>query len=248
MSFQLQFRALAAELERAGISGDAAVRIAQVLANSAQTTRSGPVEVDTTPSGIRKVGPESRRHQFKNLDFLDGNPDHRKRRLRPSEDRPRPAPASSLQSQPSPQTTDNPFGVSSGNFTEARSGPSGVELGLRVSGAGQFLTQDPASGTLVGKSLRAEADAGVNGFLRFFIEEQANEHVLKIQINRDLLRDLVYELLGLEPPAQTDPAFPVPTPSALAFVNATLDGRGLCFQRANGSEVCLPTVACDQQQ
>lgn len=248
MSYQLQFRSLAEEFRKAGLSGDAAVRIAQILSNSAQPMRSGPVEVDTTPSGMRKVDGSRRKHQLTSLDFRDGDPYHRKKKLQRTEDRPRPTQASAIQSAHPPQSSDKPFNVSPGSFAETRSMADGVELGLRVAGTGPFLTQDQASGTLIGKSLRAEADAGENGFLRFFVEEQAGEYVFRLQIDRSKLRELVFELLGLDAPSPSDDQFPQPTPASLAFVNATLDGRGLCFQRANGSEVCLPTVACDQQQ
>jgi hypothetical protein len=248
VSYQLQFRSLVGELRKAGLGTEAATNIAHVLADSAQKMRSGPVEVDTTPPGIRSVDGNSRKHHLTNLDFVEGDPYHRKRRGRPTEDRPRPIQASALQSQPSPQTSDYPFNVSSGNFTEAKSSANGVEVGLRISGTGSFLTQDQSSGSLVGKSLRAEADTGANGFLRFFIEEQAGEYVLKIQLDRDLLRDLIFDMLGLEAPTTTDGGdFPEPPPTSIALVDATLTAGGLCFTRANGAVFCLPTVSCDQQ-
>jgi hypothetical protein len=248
MSFQLQYGSIAEELRKAGLPGDFASRIARVLANSAQKMRSGPVEVDTTPQGLRQVDGSRRKHHLTSLDFLDGDPYHRRRRLRSTEESQRPEQASSLQTPGAPQSTDAPFGVSPGSFTETRSSAGGVEVGLRISGAGAFLTQDPASGTLVGKSLRAEADTGANGFLRFFIEEQAGEYVLKIQLDRDLLRDLIFDMLGLEAPTTTDGGdFPEPPPTSIALVDATLTAGGLCFTRANGAVFCLPTVSCDQQ-
>lgn len=245
MSFQLQYRALASELRKAGLDGDAAVRIAQILGNSAQPTRTGPVQVDTTAPGLRRVTADKRRHQFTALDFREGDQDFRRSRVRSGEDRPRPSPASSVQSSRSPQESTTPFNVKAGSYTEARSSSDGVEVGLRVSGTGPLLTQDAASGMLVGKSIRAEADVGANGFLRFFVEEQAGEYVLKLQIDRDLLRDLIYELLGISPPSQDESGrFPLQTTAALALVNATLDARGLCFTRANGAVLCFPTVSC----
>jgi hypothetical protein len=247
MSFQLQYGAIAEELRKAGLPGDAATRIARILANSAQPMRSGPVEVDTTPRGLRQVDPGRRKHQLTSLDFLDGDPYHRNRRTRSTEDRPRPTQASSVQAPSSPQSTDRPFNVSAGSFTEARSGADGVEVGLRVSGTGPFLTQDPTSGSLVGKSLRAEADVGPNGFLRFFVEEQAGEYILKLQLDREALSSLIYDTLGVEPPGAAAPGtFPTPPLPSLALVNATLDGRGLCFTRTNGDVFCLPTTSCDQ--
>lgn len=247
MSYQLQFRSLVGELRKAGLSGEAATSIASILANSSQRMRSGPVEVDTTPAGIRKVDSNSRKHYLTNIDFADGDPYHRKRRIKSTEERQRPEQASAVQSQSSPQATDAPFNVSSGSFTQARSLAGGVEVGLKISGTGSFLTQDQSSGTLVGKSLRAEAETGENGFLRFFIEEQAGEYVFKIQLDRDLLRDVVYDMLGLDAPAPPgDETVPTPSPVSVALVDATLTAGGLCFTRANGEVFCLPTVSCDQ--
>lgn len=252
MSFQLQYGAIAQELKKAGLSGDAAVRIAKILANSAQPMRSGPVEVDTTPRGIRNVTPNRRKFQLTNLDFVEGNPDHRRRRTGPSESRSRPAPASAIQTAAAPQASENPFNVSPGTYTETRSGANGVEVGLRIAGTGAFITQDPSSGTLVGKSIRAEADAGENGLVRFFVEEQAGEYVFRLQVNTASLQDFIYQSLGLDPPSAGgggggEDGFPRPTPAQRAFVDVALTGDGLCFKRAGGDEVCVGVVACDQQ-
>jgi hypothetical protein len=248
MSFQLQFRSIAEELRKAGLPGDAATRVAKILANSAQPMRSGPVEVDTTPRNIRQVSPDTRKHQLTNLDFREGDPYYRRNRRPRTEERTRPTPASSVQAASSPQTSENPYRVSAGSFTEARSGADGVEVGLRISGTGPILVQDTASGSLVGKTLRAEADTGEAGFLRFFVEEQAGEYILKLQLDREALAKLIYETLGVEPPGQPRPdEFPTPPLPSLALVNASLDGRGLCFTRTNGEVFCLPTTPCDQQ-
>jgi hypothetical protein len=244
MSFQLQFRSIAEELRKAGLPGDTATRVAKILANSAQPMRSGPVEVDTTPRNIRQVSPDARKHQLTNLDFREGDPYYRRNRRPRTEERTRPSPASSVQAPASPQASENPYRVSAGSFTEARSGADGVEVGLRISGTGPILVQDPASGSLVGKTLRAEADTGEAGFLRFFVEEQADEYVLKLQIDRDQLRSLLYELLGIDPPPP-DPPFPPPPPLDDVLVDASLTDAGLCFRRLSGATFCLPTVPCD---
>lgn len=250
MSFQLQYGALAQELQKAGLPGDAAVRIAKILSNSSQPMRSGPVEVDTTPRGIRNVTPDRRKFQLTNLDFAEGNPDHRRIRTEASESRSRPSPASAIQTAASPQASENPFKVSPGNYTETRSGASGVEVGLRISGTGAFLTQDPSSGTLVGKSIRAEADSGAAGLVRFFVEEQAGEYVFRLQVNTTGLQEFIYTSLGIDPASVGGEGagdFPVPATSERAFVDVALTGSGLCFRRAGGDEVCVGVVACDQQ-
>lgn len=247
MSYQLQFGSLADELKKAGLNGDAAVRIAKILANSAQPMRSGQVEVDSTPAGMRNITPGRRKFQLTNLDFRDADPDYRRTRTASSEARPRPVQPSAVQGSVAPQQTDRPFGVSAGSYTEARSEGDGVSVGLRVSGTGPFLTQDPSSGALLGKSVRAEADAGASGLVRFFVEEQAGEYVFRLQVDTDALLEFVSESLGLDPTSSPGGEFPTPTPASQAFVDVQLNANGLCFRRASGAEVCVGVVACDQQ-
>jgi hypothetical protein len=249
MSYQLQYRALAEEFRKAGLGPESAIRIAQILANASQPRRSGPVEVDTTPAGIRSVSSDRRKFQLTNLDFLDGDPYHRKRRLEASENRQAPTQPSALQTAQSPQATDAPFSISPGSFTEARVQSDGVTVGLKTTGSGAFLTQDAASGSLVGRSLRADADSSDGGFLRFFIEEQGSEYVFRLQTDYARLREFIAETVnGSSAGGGTQGSpFPTPTPAQLALVAASLTADGLCFRRANGEAFCLQTVACEQQ-
>ena len=252
MSFQLQFGNLVSELRKAGINPDSAVRIARILGNSLQTTRRGPATTDTTPRNMRQVSSNTLQYQLTNLDFKEGDPDHRQTRLQTTEERLQPTQASSLQTEQSPQETSSPFNVSGGTYIEARSEGDGVGLNLRVSGTGPFLTQNSESDTLVGVALRAEAECGQEGLIRFFIEPRGDENIFKLQFSIDTLKALVQETiketLGMNP-NPNDPNNPqIPTqnsPFDDFLVNATLNQNGLCFEKHNGQRICFPVESCE---
>lgn len=252
MSFQLQFGNLVAELRKAGINPDSAVRIARILGNSLQTTRRGPATTDTTPRNMRQVSSSTRQYQLTNLDFKEGDPDHRQTRLQTTEERLQPTQASSLQTEQSPQETSSPFNVAGGTYIDATSEGDGVGLNLRVAGTGPFLTQNSESNTLVGVGLRAEAECGQEGLIRFFIEPRGEENIFKLQFSIDTLKALVEETiketLGLDP-NPNDPNNPqIPTqnsPFDDFLVDATLNQNGLCFKKYNGQQICFPVESCE---
>lgn len=179
--FQPQFSALVAALKAAGLAADAATTIARVLANPQQVGRSGPVAVDTTPRNLRRVTPDARKHTLPSLDFRDGDPDYRPPRIPTSEEKPEPEQPPNLQIAVAPQQVNNvAFNVAPGGFANAVPRGRAVEVGMRIKGPDRSVTTiDATSSSLVGKRIRAEADA-LTG-LRFFIEDTGQELIWKLQ-------------------------------------------------------------------
>jgi hypothetical protein len=191
MSYQLQQGAIAAELRKAGLPPDAANRIAAILGNAQQTSRTGPQVQDLTPAGLRYVTPATRKYQFSNLDFSAGDPDYRRPLNAATEERSAPVPVSTVQSAMSPQQTQASYRVNSGSYTDARPSGDAVQVGLRVQGTGKVLTLDPPSNSLIGKNVRAESDSSDNGRVRFFIEETGQELVWKLQLQNVYTQEIV---------------------------------------------------------
>lgn len=183
MSYQLQHAAIASELRKAGMNADAASRIAAILSNSAQQVRTGPQTHDLTPSALRRVTPELRKYVLQNLDFNEGDPDHRRQKTQPGEAKARPRQASSVRTDAIPQQSSESLGVGEGGYTEVRTDGDKVSVGLRVRSTGQILTLEEASNTLVGKNLRVDTQPEASGGLRAFIEEQGQEMVLKFALD-----------------------------------------------------------------
>lgn len=183
MSYQLQHGALANELAKAGIPLDAASRIASILSNSQQATRSGPQTQDLTPSQMRRVTPGVRKYQLTGLDFREGDPDYRKARYTNSQSRQSPEQISTVQSQKAPQQTESPLKVSGGEFTNVSSQGDSVSVGLRVQPTGQFLTIDQSSNAIVGKNIRLESSSENDGIVKFFLEDRGDELVLKLSLD-----------------------------------------------------------------
>lgn len=179
--FQPQFSSLVAALKAAGLASDAATTIARVLANPQQVGRSGPVAVDTTPRNLRRVTPDARKHTLPSLDFREGDPDYRHPRLATSEEKPEPEQPPNLQIAVAPQQVNNvAFNVAPGGFANAVPRGKAVEVGMRIKGPDRSVTTiDATSSSLVGKRIRAEADARTG--LRFFIEDTGQELVWKLQ-------------------------------------------------------------------
>lgn len=170
---------LADALRAAGLSPDAANRIAQVLGAAVPSERVVPQEVDTTPQAMRYVNRNIRKHHLTNFDFRDDDPYYRKARVNSSEDRTRPEPVSTVRAEQSPQQTDSPFNVSGGSFVTSVTRGDQVAVGLNVGGPDRSLaTVDTTSNAIIGKRPRAETDASG---LRFFIEETGQELVWKLQ-------------------------------------------------------------------
>jgi hypothetical protein len=202
--FQRQFGDITSALTRAGIDPSAAAAIARILSNTAQTTRTGPQEIDLTPPSLRQVDADSRRYTLTNLDFREADPYYRKQRFASGEGRSQPVQQSTVSASVAPQQTSAAFNVNSGSFTNTVSTGDAVQVGLRVSGPDQSVaTLDGSSNTLVGKKVRAETDASG---LRFFVEETAGELVWKLQFfsgggssgNIDVVTDVRLTAAGLE--------------------------------------------------
>ena len=244
----MQFRALVTEFRKAGLQPDSAVRIARILGNSMQEMRRGPATTDTTPRNMRQVSSDTRQHQLTNLDFKEGDPDYRQTRLQATEEKVQPTQASTVQTEQSPQETSSPFNVSGGNYVEAKSGGGSVGLGLRVNGSGPFLTQNGEANALVGTHLRAEAECGAEGLIRFFIEQRGEEHIFKLQFSIDKLKALINEAiddaLGNPTDDPNNPTIPGVPPIDETLTEVELTDDGLCFVKRNGTRVCIPIEEC----
>lgn len=183
MSFQLQQGAIAAELRKAGFPADAANRLAGILGNSLQQARSGPQTQDLTPQAMRKITPHVRKYQLQNVDFLEGDPDYRRAQTQPSETKARPTPAATVRTDEIPQQTDSTFRVGQGEFTDVRTEGDRVSVGLRVRKTGSFVTQDPTSGSLIGRNIRVQSQGGEKGFARLSLEEAGPDVIIKLQLD-----------------------------------------------------------------
>lgn len=177
--FSAQAGQIANALKAAGLSPDAAQKIASILGNGVQNlVRTNPETVDLTPESLRYVTPERRTYELPGLDFRQADPDWRPSQFETSEERPDPQQAQTLRREPSPQQTTSTYRVKSGKFTEAKGTGDSVQVDLRVTGKGRGALIDQQGNTLVGKTFRCEADEN----LRFFIEETGTELVWKLQL------------------------------------------------------------------
>jgi hypothetical protein len=188
MSYADQRGQLRNALVSAGLSQDAAANIANILANSAQDSlQSGRTRKDTTPDGLRLVGPDDRKHVYQNLDFRAGDPDHRQQRVASSEQDVRPQPAPNVTENTAPQQTSATYRVSGGNLSDASGAGDSVEVGVRSRVAKQppgrlpITMLDKQSNTLVGKELRT-VSGGDDGRVRFGVGEGPREVGLSLQL------------------------------------------------------------------
>jgi len=243
MSFQLQFGSLAKELQKAGLPQDAAVRIARILGNSGGPMRRGPETTDTTNPAMSQVSSGDRKHWLTNTDFKEGDLDYRPQRKNQSENKSRPTQASAVQSTKTPQTTEKPFDVSGGKYTDTSAEGDGTSVGLNVKGKGQFLTQDGEANALLGVKIRADCDPGVNGLVRFWTEPRGEEFLLRFQLDEDVLKDLinaaVLSILNQQQPGG-GPRL------ANALINASITEECLLFTRYVGEPICIPLTNCDE--
>lgn len=160
MSFALQGGQIRAVLVSHGFPADLASQLANILANGAQQMRrSGEQVTDKTRPGLRMVAPDDRKHQFRNLDFREGDPDHRRQRVRDSEERASPIPPATVINEIAPQETDVAFNVAGGAYTEAVAAGESVRVGLRIAGGGRMPVLDQPSNTIVGKTFRAATNS-----------------------------------------------------------------------------------------
>lgn len=188
MSFADQRSMLRNALAAAGLDPDAAANIANILANSVQDSlQSGRTRQDTTPDGLRLVGPEDRTHVFTNLDFRAGDPDHRNQRTASSEQDTRPQPAPNVTESLAPQQTPATFRVSGGTLSDASGAGDSVEVNVRSRVAKQpagrlpITMLDKQTNTLVGKEFRANA-GGDDGRARLTVDESGRELSLDLQL------------------------------------------------------------------
>lgn len=178
--FSAQAGQIANALKAAGLSPDAAQKIAAILGNGVQNlVRTNPETVDLTPAALKYVTPERRTYQLPGLDFRQGDPDYRPQQFETSEERPTPKQAQTVRREPAPQATQATYRVKGGKFTEAKGTGEAVQVDLKVAGAGRGALLDPQSNSIIGKDFRCESDSD----LRFFIEETGTELVWKLQLD-----------------------------------------------------------------
>lgn len=174
---------LANAFKDAGLSPDAAARIANILGNSQQELRRGSRErVDLTPASLRLVDPDTRKHELTELDFLQREGEYRRPVIQESEDRPLPQQSPAVVSLVSPQSSAASFRVGSGLFTDARGAGDQVHVDLRVGGSGRMPVLDAQANMLVGKTFRVEAGGNGKNLLRFFLEETGQEIIWRLQM------------------------------------------------------------------
>jgi hypothetical protein len=188
MSYADQRAQLRNALVSAGLNPDAASSIASILANTAQDSlQSARPRRDTTPDGLRMVGPDDRKHVFQNLDFRAGDPDYRPQRVPSSEQDVRPQPVPNVTEVAPPQQTPAAFRVAGGNLSDASGAGDSVQVGVRSRVAKQppgrlpITMLDKQSNTLVGKELRA-VSGGDDGRVRFGVSEGPREVGVGLQL------------------------------------------------------------------
>jgi len=178
--FSAQAGQIANALKSAGLAPDAAQKIAAILGNGVQNlVRTNPETVDLTPEALRYVTPERRTYQLPGLDFRQGDPDFRPQQLETSEERSAAQQASTVRREPAPQQTTATYRVKGGKYTDAKGTGESVQVDLKVTGNGRVALLDSQSNTIIGKTLRCEAD---DSGLRFFLEETGTELVLRLQL------------------------------------------------------------------
>lgn len=243
MSYQNQMAQLISELQKAGIPRKNAVAIGRILGNSLQEMRRGPETKDVTNPKMRAVGPEGRKQQFRNIDFLQGDPDYRKLKKELSENKPKPTQPGTVQSDKDPTQTDNYFNVESGPFVQVEPKAEGVEVGLRIVGTQPIMCQDAESGSIIGKRIRCNAGQQT-GLINFNMEPRDDEFILNLSFDLKELANALGEILNEEEIEQETGLPGGGNPLGRAFVAVQLQPNGLCFTRANGTKECVPTTTC----
>lgn len=243
MSFQLQQAAIAAELRKAGIPADAANRLASILGNSVQQVRSGPQTQDLTPSAMRKITPHVRKYHLQNVDFLEGDPDYRQAQTQPSEDRKKSAQASTVRSDTAPQQSRDSYRVGQGEFTQVRTEGDRVSVGLRVKKTGSFVTQDPTSGTLVGRNIRVQSKTGDKGLIRLSMEEAGSDVVIKLDVDDAAFGNDVTQVISGDG-VVTAPVTTEPCPSVTCSSDSDCGSGCLCGDGVCTAAECGPSDRC----
>jgi hypothetical protein len=156
--FSLQAGAIRNALVRAGMPMAAATQISQILSNSAAEYRTGKTTVDSTPSNLKFVDPDSRKHQLTGLDDRADDPDYRTAVQPETEQRVAARRQSDVEENESVyvQSVDYARSFRGDNFVAVQSEGRSVSVGLRLAGGGPYAYMDPQSGTIVGKAFRAD--------------------------------------------------------------------------------------------
>lgn len=244
MSYQNQMAQLIAEFQKAGLPRQNAVAIGRILGNSLQEMRRGPETKDVTNPKMRAVDSTSRKQQFKNLDFLQGDPDYRKLKKQLSENKPKPTQPGTVQNDKDPTQTDNYFNVESGPFVQVEPKAEGVEVGLRIVGTQPIMCQDAESGSIIGKRIRCNAGQQT-ALINFNLEPRDDEFILNLSLDLQALADIIESIIAGQNVEQ-ETGLPDTGGPLLqnAFVAVQLSSNGLCFTRANGTTVCVPVASC----
>lgn len=189
---------IAALLRAAGLHWRHAAELGNVLGNKQQELKTGGrLEQDTTPDDLALVTPEARKHHLTNVDFRKGDPDYRAPQIAESEQSRTPQPDPTVKTEQAPQETETSYGLLDGAFTRVVAADGAVAVNMAVRGDGRAMFLDPASNSIVGKTLRCEAGGGGNAqnLVRFFIDENGRELVFKLQLNVEripIVRSLRY--------------------------------------------------------
>jgi len=207
--FSEQRQQLRNALVTAGLSPDAASQIASILGNSAQEMRhDAAVRVDTTPADLRMVDGKKRKLRFPNLDFRDGDPDHRNKRTEPSEEKKEKKPEPNVLQIIAPQQTPSLFHLAPGVLTDVAGQGDSAQVNVRAVVAARppagmpIAMMDSQANQLVGKALRAQVGQN-DGTARLDVQETGQEVLLNLQmLNRsdyDVVTKVEYvEGKGLE--------------------------------------------------
>jgi hypothetical protein len=186
----------------AGLGMEAATQIANVLGNSIQEMRhAGPVEIDSTPPGLRQVSAAERKVRFTNLDMRLNDPDHRPQRVASSEERREKEPDPNVTVVVPPQQTDATFRVANGSLTDVAGDGQAASVNVRnvVAGrppAGLPITMlDSQANQLVGKAPQARVLHN-DGTARMDLRETGRDVTWQLQmLNRedyDVVTDVEY--------------------------------------------------------
>lgn len=187
-AFGEQRGALRKALLRAGMPPDAAAQIANILGNSALEMRhDGSVQVDNTPRDMRLVDGKKRKLRFPNLDFLDGDPDHRNKRTESSEEKKDKQPQPNVTQIIAPQETPALFQVAPGVLTDVVGDGQAAQVNVRARIAARppagmpIAMLDSQANQLVGKALRAQVGQN-DGTARLDVQETGQEVLLNLQM------------------------------------------------------------------
>jgi hypothetical protein len=194
---------------------------------------------------MRRVTPDARKYTLPNLDFKEGDPYHTPPRIPPSEERPEPEQPPTVQIAYAPQQVNNiAFNVAPGGFANAVPRGKAVEVGMRVKGPDRSVaTIDTVSSSLVGKRIRAEADARTG--LRFFIEDTGQELVWKLQAIPQEEEVVVVD----PPPPECELRVDVVTDVRLEESGLVVEKRtiGVCYMLDPPTTSTIPTDDCPQE-